>query len=57
MTNIQKGLCWAGAMLFVAAGAWSGIMDRDAAQTILLVMPVLAVTTLRNKPCRIRREA
>ena len=57
MSAVTKGLCWAGAMLVVAAGAWTGFMDRDAAQTVLLVMPVLAVTTLRNKPCRFRREA
>lgn len=54
MNNVTKALCWAGAMFFVAAGAKFGFMDREAAGTVLLVLPILAVTTLRTKPCRLK---
>ena len=58
MNNIVKGLCWAGAMLFVALGASLGYMDRDAAQIMLLAMPVVAINTIRNKrPCRLGSRA
>ena len=48
-------LCWAAAMIVMAVGARLGWVDRDAAMTLLLVMPVLAVvTTQRGGSCAVR---
>lgn len=54
MNNVTKALCWAGAMVFVATGAKFGFMSREAAETMLVVLPILAVTTFRAKPCRLK---
>ena len=48
-------LCWAAAMIVMAVGARLGWVDRDAAMTLLLVMPVLAVVTMqRGGSCAVR---
>lgn len=49
MTTASKAVCWAVAMLFVAAGAHFGFMDRDAAMTVLLVLPIVAVLSLTGR--------
>jgi hypothetical protein len=49
MSAIFKSLCWAAAMLFLAAGVRFGFMDREAAMTVLLVLPILAVLSLRRR--------
>ncbi len=54
MSTMKNGLGWAGAMLLVAAGARFGFMDRDAALTLLLVLPILAVASLRDRVCHPR---
>ncbi|WP_305097781.1 hypothetical protein [Croceibacterium aestuarii] len=54
MSNLKNGLGWAGAMLLVAAGARFGFMDRDAALTLLLVLPILAIASLRDRVCHPR---
>jgi hypothetical protein len=54
MSAILKSLCWAMVMLFMAAGIRFGFMDRSAATTMLFVLPVLAVLSLRSgwpAPC------
>jgi hypothetical protein len=41
-------------MLFMAAGIRSGFMDRSAATTMLFIVPVLAILSLRSgqrAPC------
>jgi len=48
MNAISRSLCWAGAMLFVAAGMRFGFMDRNAGITVLLILPILAVMTMRR---------
>lgn len=35
-------------MLFVAAGMRFGFMDRNAGITVLLILPILAVMTMRR---------
>lgn len=55
MTNIHRGLCWAAAMLMVAK---YGVFNADAADTVLLVLPIAAVLSLRNKrECHLLRKA
>ena len=49
MRAILKSLCWAAAMLFLAAGVRFGFMDRDAAMTVMLVLPILAVLSLSRR--------
>jgi hypothetical protein len=51
MTTISKAICWALAMLFVAAGLRLGFMDRKAATTVLIVLPLLAVLSLHGRSC------
>ena len=54
MSAILKSLCWATVMLFIAAGIRFGFMDRSAATTMLFVLPVLAILSLRSgrrAPC------
>jgi hypothetical protein len=51
MTTVSKAICWALAMLFVAAGLRLGFMDRGAATTVLIVLPLLAVLSLRGRSC------
>jgi hypothetical protein len=51
MTILSKALCWAFAMLFVAVGLRLGLMDRKAATTLLIILPILAVLSLRGRNC------
>ena len=50
---------WAMAMLILAMLARTGLVERDAANLLLLVMPMIAVTTLLGRgKCRLTaREA
>ena len=50
MSATSKSLCWAAAILFLAAGIRFGFMGRDAGITVLLILPILAVMTSR-RPC------
>ena len=52
MTTLTKALCWASAMLFIAAGLRFGFMDRRAATTMLLILPILAVLSMHGRSCR-----
>ena len=51
MINYYSAACWAGAMLVLAAGAKLNWVDRDAAMTLLLVMPLLAFVTIQRGGC------
>lgn len=45
--------CWAVAMLVLALLARTGLVDRDAAAFLLLVMPMIAfVTLLGRRDCQ-----
>jgi hypothetical protein len=48
MNIISRCLCWAAAMLFLAAGIRFGFMERDGAMPVMLVLPVVAVLSLRR---------
>lgn len=57
MTNIHKGLCWATAMLLVVIAKKYGVANADAADTLLLVLPIVAVLSLRpGRECRLVRK-
>jgi hypothetical protein len=49
MTNIRKGLCWAASMVMVVIAKKYGIFDAQAADTLILVLPIVAVLSLRDK--------
>ena len=51
MNRFTSAACWALAMVLPATGARLGWVERDAALTLLLVMPLLAFTTLRRGAC------
>jgi len=51
MTNIYKGLLWAAAILFNAIGNYLGWIADETAQTMFIVLPIVAVMTLRNDSC------
>jgi hypothetical protein len=51
MNRFYPAACWALSMVLLATGARLGWVERDAALTLLLVMPLLAFTTLRRGAC------
>ena len=52
-----SALCWAAAMIVLALLGRLGIADRDAVLTMMLVMPILAVVTMRGgSRCAIARH-
>jgi len=60
MTNIHKGLCWAAAILLTVLAKKYGIFDAEAADTLLLVLPIVGILSLRNgRECGLhpKREA
>lgn len=48
MTRYYAAAGWAVAMLVLAIGARLGWIERDAAITLLLVMPILAFVTIQR---------
>lgn len=58
MTTISKSLCWAGALLLLAAGNALGLVADQTAQVLFIVLPIAAVTALRgDNRCRIGGRA
>lgn len=49
MLNLVKALCWAAAMLFVALAKAYGLISIESAKTMLIVLPILAVLSLRGE--------
>lgn len=46
--KLVPALCWAAAMMILALLARFGLADRHAVLSMLLVMPILAVVTMRG---------
>ena len=46
MTSLKSGLCWAGAILLNALGNWFGLIDDKTAETLFIVLPIVAVFSL-----------
>jgi hypothetical protein len=52
MLKFFPAACWATLMIVFAVLARLGLADRDAVITMLMIMPILAVTTMvRGRPC------
>jgi hypothetical protein len=51
MSNVYKGLCWAAAILLNALGNYLGYIDDNTAQTLFVVLPVIAVISIRDRRC------
>jgi hypothetical protein len=57
MNSILKGFCWAAAMLLVVTAKKYGVFDAEAADTLMLVLPIVAVLSLRNRrECSLLRQ-
>jgi hypothetical protein len=57
MTNIHRGLCWAAAILLTGIAKKYGVFDAEAADTLLLVLPLAAILSLRNRrECSLLRK-
>jgi len=48
MSNIVKALIWAAAILIVALLKSRGLISVESAQTLFIVLPILAVLSLRG---------
>ena len=46
MTRIHSGLCWGAALLLNAAGNYFGLIDDKTAETLFIVLPIVAVFSL-----------
>lgn len=46
MTSLKSGLCWGGAILLNAAGNYTGLIDDKTAETLFIVLPIVAVFSL-----------
>jgi hypothetical protein len=57
MPNIQKGLCWAGALILLAVSNATGLVDDASANTLFIVLPIVAMMSLRGQQsCNARVE-
>ena len=58
MDKMTKGLCWAGAILLLAASNYFGLVDDKTAGTLFIVLPLVAVLSLGGGcGCRLWRRA
>lgn len=49
MSTISKSLCWAGSLILLAVGNAAGLVADDTANTLFIVLPIVAVLSLREK--------
>ncbi|HSG32991.1 MAG TPA: hypothetical protein VLA37_00535 [Sphingomonadaceae bacterium] len=49
MTNVHMALCWAAAILLNALGNYLGYIDDSTAQTLFIVLPIVAMLSLRGQ--------
>ena len=57
MPDLSKALCWAAAIVMLAAANAAGLVADDTAQVLFVVLPVIAVISLRrNASCLLRRN-
>jgi hypothetical protein len=55
MSQIAKGLCWAGSLIILALGNRLGLVDDKIANTLFVILPIMAATTLRSDTrCQLR---
>jgi hypothetical protein len=46
MTSLKSGLCWGAAIVLNAAGNRFGLIDDKTAETLFIVLPIVAVFSL-----------
>jgi hypothetical protein len=46
MTSFKSGLCWGAVILMNAAGNYLGLIDDKTAETLFIVLPIVAVVTM-----------
>ncbi|HEY7805605.1 MAG TPA: hypothetical protein VIC34_00260 [Croceibacterium sp.] len=57
MTSLKRGLCWGAAIVLNAAGNWFGLIDDKTAETLFIVLPIVAVITMGGgRACLPRRR-
>lgn len=57
MNILAKALGWAVLIVVVALAGRAGFIDHDLAQTLTLVLPILAVMTIAQRgTCRVAQE-
>ena len=49
MSTISKAICWALAIVLTALAGAVGLITEDSARTMLIVLPVLAMTSLTGR--------
>ena len=52
MTRIKSALIWAFAILMMAVATATGLIEGDTGKIMLLVLPIVAVTTMMGKDKR-----
>lgn len=59
MAKVAKAMCWAAAILLVAIGNRLGLIGDKTANTLFIVLPIVAVMSLNGgRTCRpLHREA
>lgn len=60
MNNIIKALGWAALILAVSLAGNAGLLSGDMTRTLIIVLPVMAILTLRGRggclPCPLVRS-
>ena len=57
MTNIHRGLCWGATILLTVIAKKYGVFDAHAADTLLMVLPIVAILSFRNgRECGLLRK-
>ncbi|MCB2067480.1 MAG: hypothetical protein KDE15_12675 [Erythrobacter sp.] len=51
MTRIQQALCWAAVLILLATGSALGLVERDTAQVLFIVLPVVAWMNISGRGC------
>jgi len=49
MLRLLKALCWAAPILLIAFLNARGLIDDDSAQTMFIVLPIVALMALRGE--------
>ncbi len=53
MTHIHNGLFWAASLILLVLGNRSGLIDDTTANTLFVLLPIVAVMSLRGRStCR-----
>jgi hypothetical protein len=58
MSNVAKGLCWAGSFILLALGNRFGLVEDKTANVLFIVLPVVMIISLRgSNSCGMFRRA